>query len=168
MHHVENKASFEACASLAIYVTIQTWCLAEVKQRKYYSKCLQLTYKCQYIAHTNRQHSEFDALFTYNTFFIEMHPASMSWILASYKADSWWAQLQLQIQANNNLKADTAILLFVIGLIPPIDSNPYLTPRPGSDKDLCLSFMDIREILKRFPTSNKSKLFYHINKLTNV
>ncbi len=44
--------------------------------------------------HADLQHSEFDALFTYNATLVEIHPVLVSRILADYKADPWWAQLQ--------------------------------------------------------------------------
>ena len=64
--------------------------------------------------------------------------------------------------------ANASALLYVIDSTPPTDSNSYLTLRPESDKDFPLSSIDIGEIPEEFPTSDKSKLLYHINKLTNV
>ena len=116
----------------------------------------------------DRQHSELDALFTYNTMLVEMHPALVSQILVGYKPDPWWAQLQQQIQANNDLRADTMILLLVFGSTSPTDSDPYLALRLYGGEDLSPNSMDIREILEGFPTLDKSKLLYHINRLTNV
>ena len=118
--------------------------------------------------HPNPQHSELDVLFIYNTTLFEMHLALVSQILAGYKANPWWAWLQLQIQANNNLEADAPTLLFLVDSTPPTDSDFYLAPRPNGDENLPLSSMDIGEIPERFPAPNKSRLLYHINKLTNV
>ncbi len=59
-------------------------------------------------------------------------------------------------------------LLFVIGFTPPTDSDPYLSPQPDSnDKPLpdCIPAPDGSEELARL---DKSKLFYHVNRLTNV
>ncbi len=113
-------------------------------------------------------YSELDVLFTYNITLVEMHPAMMSRILASYKTDAWWAQLQLQIQANSNLGADVATLLFVVGSTLPTDTNPYLTPCSNGDENLPISAMSIEKIPERLLALDKSKLLYHINKLTNV
>ena len=47
--------------------------------------------------HPDSQQSELDALFTYNTTLLEIHPALVSRILAGYQADPWWARLHRQI-----------------------------------------------------------------------
>lgn len=99
---------------------------------------------------------------------VKMHLAVMSQIPAGYKADSWWARLQMQIPANNNLKVDAVTLLFIVGSTPPTDSDFYLAPRPDSDENLLLSFIDVEEISGGLSAPDKSKLFYHINRLTNV
>ena len=39
--------------------------------------------------HLDPLHSELDALFTYNTTLVEMHPALVSRTLAGYKEDPW-------------------------------------------------------------------------------
>ena len=114
------------------------------------------------------QHSELDALFTYNTMLVKIHLALVSQILVGYKADPWWARLQQQVQANSNLGADAATLLFVIGSTPPTDSNPYLTPRPNGNEEPLPSSMPFGEIPEGLPAPDKSKLFYHIDRLTNV
>lgn len=74
----------------------------------------------------------------------------------------------MQIQANDNLGADAATAPFVVGSTPPTDSDPYLAPRPNDDEDLFSSSIDVEEIPERFPAPDKSRLLYHINKLTNV
>ena len=118
--------------------------------------------------HLDPQRSELDALFTYNTTLVEMHLALVSRILAGYKADPWWARLQLQTQANNNLEADAATLPFAVGSIPPTDYDPYLAPRLDGDEDLPSSSLDIGKIPEGFLAPDKSRLLYHINKFTNV
>lgn len=114
------------------------------------------------------QYSELDTLFTYNTTLVEMHPALVSRILAGYKVDPWWAWLQLQIRANDDLGADTVTLPFVVDSMPLTDSDPYLALRPDGDKNLPPNSMDVGEIPKRFLASDKFRLLYHINKLDNV
>lgn len=42
---------------------------------------------------SNPQHLELKVLFTYNTTLVEIYPTMISQILASYKANLWWAQL---------------------------------------------------------------------------
>ena len=118
--------------------------------------------------HPDPQHSELDALFTYNTTLVEMHPALVSWILADYQADPWWAQLHRQIQANDNLGADSTTLPFVGGSMPPADSDPYLTPRPAGDEDFSPRFADVEETPEGLPAPDKSRLLYHVNRITNV
>ena len=112
--------------------------------------------------------SELDALFTYNTTFVKIHPALVSRILASYKEDPWWAQLQLQIQANNNLGVDAATLPFMVGSIPPTNTDPYLALRLDGNENLPLSPMPTQQIPEKLPVPDKSKLLYHINRITNV
>ncbi len=97
-----------------------------------------------------------------------MHPVLVSWILAGYKADPWWAWLQLQIQANNDLGVDAAILPFIVDSTPPTDSDSYLALRLDADEDLPPIVMPIEEIIERLPIHDKYKLLYHINRLTNV
>ncbi len=118
--------------------------------------------------HPDPLHSELDILFTYNTTLVEIHPALVSQILAGYKEDPWWARLQLQIQTNSDLGVDIATLLFVIGSTPPTDTDFYLTPRPDGDENLLLSPMPTEQIPEGLPVPDKSKLLYHINRLTNV
>ena len=97
-----------------------------------------------------------------------MHLALISSIFVDYKAQPWSACLQLQIQANNNLGPDTATIPFVVGSTPPTDTNPYLTLHPDGYKNLPLNAIHIKEIPERLPVSYKSKILYHINRLTNV
>lgn len=120
------------------------------------------------IRHPDLQHSRLDALFTYNTTLVKKYPALVSQILIGYKANPWYAWLQLHIQANNILWADAAILLFVIGSTLTTDSDPHLIPRPDGNEKLPSSSMPIREIPEGFPTPDKSKLLYLVNRLTNV
>ena len=60
------------------------------------------------------------------------------------------------------------MLPFVIGSTPPADSDSHLTPRPASDENFPPSFADVEQKPKRLPTPNKSRLFYHVNRITNV
>lgn len=92
----------------------------------------------------------------------------MSQILVGYQADPWWVRLHQQIQVNNKLGADAATLSFIISSMLPADSDPYLTPRPVDDKNLPLSFIDVEQMPKRLPASDKSRLFYHVNRIINV
>lgn len=114
------------------------------------------------------EHSELDALFIYNTTLVEMYLALMSRNLAGYQADPWWARLHRLIQENNNLGSDAATLPFVIGSTPPADSDPYLTPRPDGDEDLSPGLAVDRETPEGYPAPDKSRLLYHVNRITNV
>lgn len=92
----------------------------------------------------------------------------VSRILAGYQADPWWARLHRQIQANNNLRVDTATLPFVVNFMPPVDTDLYLTLRLASDEDLPARLAVVGEISESLPAPDKSKLLYHVNKITNV
>lgn len=46
---------------------------------------------------TNPFYSELDALFTYNTTLVEIHPTLISTILAGYEADKYWARVYCQV-----------------------------------------------------------------------
>lgn len=48
-------------------------------------------------------YSELDALFTYNTTLIDIHPDLVKRIVKGYKADNWWAKIWRQIEENNKL-----------------------------------------------------------------
>ena len=117
---------------------------------------------------------------------VEMYPTLVSWILANYKWDPWWARLELQIQASNNLGVDAAALPIVVGSMAPTDSDPHLVLRLDGDENYPLSSMNVEkipeespipappssisvgEISQRSPVPDKSKFFYHINTLINV
>ena len=119
---------------------------------------------------TDVQHSELDALFLYNTTLVKIHPTLVSRILASYNADPWWARLRLQIQHNSNLGRDAVALPFVLGSAPPTDADSYIEPQlEGGD----LPVTDVLSIqrgpaIDGLPAPDKSKLLYHVNKLTGV
>ena len=99
---------------------------------------------------------------------VVIYPHLVSRILAGYKANPWWAWLQLQIQANSDLGVDAAILPFVVGSTPPTNSDPYLVPHPDGNEDLSPSSMNVEKIPGGFPIPDKFKFLYHINRLINV
>lgn len=119
-------------------------------------------------AHANPHHSELNALFAYSTTLVKLHPTLISRILAGYNADPWWTRLLQQVQANNDLGADAVTLLFVINSTPPTDSNPYLSPQPDGAEEPRPDYMPVTKISKELPRLDKTKLFYHVNRLTNV
>lgn len=96
-------------------------------------------------------HSELDALFTYSTTLVKVHPALISQILAHYKADLSWTWLLQQIQANNNYGANAIILLFVIGSTLPTDSNSYLSPWSDGDEELFFGYIPAPKTSKNCP-----------------
>lgn len=118
--------------------------------------------------HADPQHSELDALFTYSTTLVKLHPTLISRILAGYEADPLWARLQQQIQLNNDLGADAATLQFVIGSTPSTDSDPYMASRPEGKKCLQPNTLPALEGPEGLSRPDKAKLFYHVNWLTNV
>lgn len=60
------------------------------------------------------------------------------------------------------------MLPFVIGSTPLTDSDPYLSPRPDSVEEPRLDYIQVTGISEELPRPNKTKLFYHVNRLTNV
>ncbi len=118
--------------------------------------------------HADPQHSELNALFTYSTTLVKLHPTLISRILAGYEADPWWAWLQQQIQSNDELGADAATLPFVIGSTPSTDSDPYMDPRPEGEEYHQPDTLPAPEGPKGLPRPDKPKLLYHVNRLTNV
>lgn len=75
-------------------------------------------------------YEELDALFTYNTTLIRINLELLQKIVKGYEADSWWSKLLRQVKANQALGPDAALLPFVLGKVPPSDSDPYFRPRP--------------------------------------
>lgn len=51
-------------------------------------------------------YSELDALFTYNTTLIDIHPDLVKRIVKGYKADNWWAKIWRQMEENDKLGPD--------------------------------------------------------------
>lgn len=78
----------------------------------------------------NPNYSELDALFTYSTTLIDIHPDLVQKIVTGYKKDAWWAKIFYQVQENKKLGLDQALLPFVRGDVCPVDSDPYYLPRP--------------------------------------
>lgn len=116
-------------------------------------------------------YSELDALYVYNTTLIKIHPNLVSRILAGYDSDPWWVRLYQQIQSNRDLGANAAALPFVLGIPPAMDADPYLAPRPeGSELiDVTKDFATLEKHPDlEAPAPNKTKLLYHVNKLTGV
>ena len=60
------------------------------------------------------------------------------------------------------------MLLFVIGSIPSTDSNPYMTLQPEGEEYLQPNTLPALESPKGLPRSDKAKLLYYVNRLTNV
>lgn len=96
--------------------------------------------------------------------------------MAGYKADNYWSCFQRQIQVNKDLGADKASFPFVLGLIPPTDANPYLTPRPKGKAKVLLA-PKLSKSLDQFLQSNntdsfllsdKTKLLYYVKNLIGV
>lgn len=80
----------------------------------------------------NPFYSKLDALFTYNTTLIEIHPGLVSRILASYKDDKYWARFHREIEANGNLGNNKALLFFVTKCSCRLDGDSYMLPQPKS------------------------------------
>lgn len=58
---------------------------------------------------------ELDTLFTYNTTLVKIYPGLVSRILADYEDKKYSACLYCQVQANEDIGNDKALLSFVIG-----------------------------------------------------
>lgn len=119
---------------------------------------------------TDPYYSELDALYIYNTTLIEIHPHLISRILAGYDSDLWWARLHQQIRSNHNLGVNAVALPFILGFPPAKDADPYLAPRPesGEPTNLAEDFAALKDPIVDSPAPDKSKLLYHVNKLTGV
>lgn len=59
-------------------------------------------------------------------------------------------------------------MLFLIGSIPPTDFDSYLSPQPDGKEELCPDYIPALKNSEGLPRPNKAKLFYHVNRLTNV
>lgn len=119
---------------------------------------------------TDPYYSELDALYIYNTTLIKIHPHLVSRILAGYDSDPWWARLHQQIRSNHDLGVNAAALPFILGFPPATDADPYLAPRPesGEPTNLAEDFAALKDPIVDSPAPDKSKLLYHVNKLTGV
>ncbi len=129
------------------------------------------------IGQADPSYSTFDAIFTYNTTLVEIHPELISRILAGYEANNYWSRLQRQVQANKDLGPDKAALPFVLGSTLPTDADPYLTPRPEGEAEVLPAPQVSRSLSVEHPQSDsanalpppdKTKLLYHVNRLTGV
>lgn len=128
------------------------------------------------VGQANPSYSELDTLFIYNTTLVEIWPELISRILAEYEANNYWSRLQRQVQANKDLGADKTFFPFVLGSTLPTDADPYLTPHPEGEAKV-LPSPELSGSIEEPPQSNsadgllnpdKTKLLYHVNKLTGV
>ena len=128
------------------------------------------------VGYANASHSELDALFTYNATLIKIHPDLISRILVGYEDDEYWARLRHQVQANEDLGDNKAVLPFVTGGFYKSDSDPYMVPRPETSTST-LSKAEVEDTpAKRDVTvivensmllpPDKTKLLYQINRTT--
>lgn len=60
------------------------------------------------------------------------------------------------------------IQLFAINSISLTDSNLYLFPQQNNNEELFLSSISASKNPKKLPRSDKFKLIYYVNRLTNV
>lgn len=86
---------------------------------------------------------ELDTLFMYNITVIEIHPTLVSQILIRYKANNYLSHLQHQIQVNNKLGPNKALLPFFTRLSQVSDTDSY--------RNFCL------EVAPREPLPRHSK-----------
>ena len=84
------------------------------------------------VGYSDPSHSELDALFTYNATLIEIYPNLILRILAGYEDDEYWARLHRQVQANEDLGDNKAVLPFITEGSYRSNSDPYMVPRPES------------------------------------
>lgn len=133
-------------------------------------------------------YSELDALFTYNTILVEIHLSLISKILVGYEDDKYWARLHCQVQTNENLDDDRALLPFVSSCSYRSDSDLSMSPRlkdldnsllgtvsPHLEGPIGLSLRPSKPIprLESSPLviegfrplpPNETKLLYHVNR----
>ena len=124
---------------------------------------------------SNPFQSELDALFTYNATLIEIHPNLISRILAGYKDDKYWARLRCQVQANEDLGDNKAVLPFITGGSYRSDNDSYMVPRPKSSTSASFEATshapakrDITVVVEdpTLSSLDKTKLLYQVNKTT--
>lgn len=70
--------------------------------------------------------------------------------------------------SNNDLGADAVILPYIIGSIPLTDFDLYMALRPEGEKCIYPSYLLALKNPKRLPNPDKTKLLYHVKRLTNV
>lgn len=110
----------------------------------------------------------------YNTTLVEIHPTLVVRILAGYDTDAWWSRLQHQVQANEDLGPDKASLPFVSGTTSGSDADSYLAPRPEEDEPPQPNNPEVPQLPVipeedlPLPPPDKSRLLYHINRMTGV
>lgn len=138
---------------------------------------------------SDASHSELDALFMYNATLIEIHPDLTSRILAGYEDDEYWARLRRQVQANEDLGEDKAVLPFITRGTYRSDSDPYMVSRPENSTNASSKATsphpegpagpstglkdtpakrDTTVVVENstLPPPNKTKLLYQINRTT--
>ena len=127
----------------------------------------------------------------YNTTLVEIHPDLVSRILAGYEDDKYWARLHCQVQANEDLGNDKALLPFMTGCFYKSDNDPYMLPwpkdfiKPSSEtvfprpKGPAVQSPGFREVTPRpggstvviedsiLLSPDKTKLLYHVNRTTS-
>lgn len=135
-------------------------------------------------------YSKLDVLFMYSAILIEIHPNLLSSILAGYEDDEYWAHLYYQVQANEDLGNNKALLPFVTGCSYKSDSDPYMSPRPESStnpssktvfshlggpavpspgfRETTSCSGDSTVVIENstLPLSDKTKLLYYVNRTT--
>lgn len=76
----------------------------------------------------NLSYSKLDALFMYNATLVEIYSDRVLRILAGYEGDEYWARFHHQVQANEDLGDNKALLPFVTECFYKSDSDPYISP----------------------------------------
>lgn len=68
------------------------------------------------------------------------------------------------------MNINIAVLLFILGFLPAIDADQYLAPQTESSEpiNLAVDFAVLKDPIVDLLALDKSKLFYHVNKLTGV
>lgn len=141
------------------------------------------------VSYSNASYSELNALFIYNATLIKIHLDLISKILAGYKDDQYLVRFCHQVQANENLGDDKAILLFIIEGSYRSDSDFYMVSRSESltntsskatflyFKGPCSLLIRLKDTLAKkvimvlvenstLPLPNKINLFYQFNRTT--
>lgn len=116
------------------------------------------------------EHSELDVLFVYTATLVELSPILLKQIVQGYTRDGCWKKVLQQLEYNESLGPNKAILPFEKGDPSPTSADPYFLPRPvGPTNELAQRDpATAPQASESTPTTDQSDLIFHVNRLTGV